>query len=393
MASALESRVVNAAGLVQGIVLVTFPAASTIFTSSDEYDLIEHRSTAPSSSRRSSPRSRARCWVARLAHRFGTKRVYLAGLVASMVAMGLLVASAPLAGDPAAFPLLLVATAFVGLGFGLTVPTLNTFAAAFHPDRVDRAVLILNALLGLGTALAPVFVAVFVGLGVWWALPVLSVVLLVGLLAVSLRLPLRISTPQAPRAERSRIPDAVLAVRRRGRAVRHLRDDERQLGAAGHDRATGRLGCGRLARSHRVLGHGHRRSAALRGRPAPVPRGARLPAPAVRPRARARPDRRAARRQPGGGRARLRPGRPWVLGTAPADDQLRPGSARHHVDRRSRCDHRVLPARLRHRRLRHRPVAGRGRLAVDPVRLHRRRRARARRLRVRHHVRPSVATT
>ena len=50
--------------------------------------------------------------------------------------MGLLVASAPLAGDPAAFPLLLVATAFVGLGFGLTVPTLNTFAAAFHPDRV-----------------------------------------------------------------------------------------------------------------------------------------------------------------------------------------------------------------------------------------------------------------
>ncbi len=32
MASRAETAVVNAAGLVQGIVLVTFPAASTIFT-------------------------------------------------------------------------------------------------------------------------------------------------------------------------------------------------------------------------------------------------------------------------------------------------------------------------------------------------------------------------
>ena len=51
---------------------------------------------------------------------------------------------------------------------------LNTFVAAFQPEHADRAVLVLNALLGLGTALAPVFVAVFVGLGFWWGLPVLS---------------------------------------------------------------------------------------------------------------------------------------------------------------------------------------------------------------------------
>ena len=50
-----------------------------------------------------------------------------------------------------------------GVGFGLTVPAVNTFTAAFHPDAVDRSVLVLNALLGLGTALAPVFVAIFVG--------------------------------------------------------------------------------------------------------------------------------------------------------------------------------------------------------------------------------------
>ena len=39
MATRTETNVVYAAGLVQGIVLVTFPAASTIFTDPDEYDL------------------------------------------------------------------------------------------------------------------------------------------------------------------------------------------------------------------------------------------------------------------------------------------------------------------------------------------------------------------
>jgi hypothetical protein len=39
MATRIESNVVYAAGVVQGIVLVTFPAASTVFTDPDEYDL------------------------------------------------------------------------------------------------------------------------------------------------------------------------------------------------------------------------------------------------------------------------------------------------------------------------------------------------------------------
>jgi len=39
MASKSERTAVNAAGLVQGIVLVTFPALSTIFTSKTEYGL------------------------------------------------------------------------------------------------------------------------------------------------------------------------------------------------------------------------------------------------------------------------------------------------------------------------------------------------------------------
>ncbi len=89
-----------------------------------------------------------------------------------------------------AYGILLVATAFMGIGFGLTVPALNTFVAAFFSHTVDRAVLALNALLGLGTALAPVFVALFVGFGIWWGLPILVGAMLVGLFLLSFSQPL-----------------------------------------------------------------------------------------------------------------------------------------------------------------------------------------------------------
>jgi hypothetical protein len=39
MATRLEGNTVYAAGLVQGIALVTFPAASTIFSDPAQYDL------------------------------------------------------------------------------------------------------------------------------------------------------------------------------------------------------------------------------------------------------------------------------------------------------------------------------------------------------------------
>jgi hypothetical protein len=191
MAAKAESRVISLAGLVQGIVLVTFPAASTIFTSSKYYGL-----SSAQYGEMFLPQVVAAIGAsllgASLVGHITAKRVYLIGLASSLTSMALLIASVFVKGDePVAYPLLLVATAFLGAGFGLTVPVLNTFATAFHPAAVDSAVLVLNALLGLGTVLAPVFVAIFVGLGFWWGLPVLSVALLAALLLVSARLPLR----------------------------------------------------------------------------------------------------------------------------------------------------------------------------------------------------------
>ena len=126
-----------------------------------------------------------------LTRRLGIKRIYLLGLTADLVSMTLLFLSQFfMSNQPVAYGMLLLATTSLGIGFGLTVPSLNTFTAAFFPQKIDSAVLILNALLGLGTVLAPVFVAIFIGLGIWWGLPVLAGVLLLGLLLFSLRLPL-----------------------------------------------------------------------------------------------------------------------------------------------------------------------------------------------------------
>ncbi len=199
MAIRNETRAVYAAGVVQGIVLVTFPAASTIFTDPAEYDLSTTQYGALFLPQVVAAITSALLGAA-LSSRFGAKRVYLVGLTASLVAMALLLVSSALAEDALAYWLLLAATASLGVGFGLTVPTLNTFAAAFHPAAAGRAILVLNALLGLGTVLAPVFVAVFVGLGFWWGLPLTSAILLAALLAVSLRLPLRVETAGAAAA-------------------------------------------------------------------------------------------------------------------------------------------------------------------------------------------------
>ena len=203
--------------------LVTFPAASTVFTARSQYDLSSAQYGALFL-----PQVVAAIVAsllgASLGSRFGTKRVYLAGLVASLLSMALLIVSSFLTADKtAAYGLLLCATASLGAGFGLAVPALNTFAAAFHPTAVDRSVLVLNALLGLGTVLAPVFVALFLGLGFWWGLPVISTLLLVALLVASVRLPLRVQPAEKlSAASTDQDPVSVLDLRGVCRPVRDL---------------------------------------------------------------------------------------------------------------------------------------------------------------------------
>ena len=204
MAQRNEIAAVYVAAVIQGLALVTFPAASTVFTSPQHYGLssteygsmfVPQAITAISAS----------LLGAGLIRRLGIKRIYLLGLTANLVSMALLFLSQFFISDArVAYSMLLLATTSLGIGFGLTVPALNTFTAAFFPQKIDSAVLVLNALLGLGTVLAPVFVAVFIGLGIWWGLPVLAVVLLLALLLFSLSLPLQAGTDKTAQSQKGK---------------------------------------------------------------------------------------------------------------------------------------------------------------------------------------------
>lgn len=201
-----EIGFVNLAGLIQGIALVTFPAASYIFTSSHGYGFKPSRygmmfipqvilailasSLSPT-----------------LARRWTLKRVFQAGLGANLLAMTLLLFSWFLRDSrAAAYGTLLAATGSLGFGFGSALMAMNTYAEAFAPSHEARAVLVLNGLLGTGTALAPLFVAIFLGLGAWWLLPAIVAVALVVLLIVSTREPLKAPDSKAAASSWGSLP-------------------------------------------------------------------------------------------------------------------------------------------------------------------------------------------
>jgi MFS family permease len=168
-----EVATVYAVGLFQGLSLVAFPAAATLLTAASGYDLSKGRygllfvpqvAMAIAGS----------LGLSALARRFTLKRVLLAGLVADTLSMALLVGSVAVEHGAAAYPMLLVATASLGLGFGLTLGSISTYAGAFMPDRRDVALTALNVLLGLGTALSPFLIALFTNIGEWWYLPLIA---------------------------------------------------------------------------------------------------------------------------------------------------------------------------------------------------------------------------
>jgi fucose permease len=197
MARRIEVLLIYVTGLIQGLALVTFPAASSIFTSYHGFGFSNSRygmmfipqvilailasSLGP-----------------RLARRWTLKNVLLSGLAADLLAMILLACSHWLQDSPgAAYAILLLATGSLGFGFGTVVMATNTYVQEFSPGRENRAVLVLNALLGAGTALAPLLVAIFFSLGAWWLLPIIVAVALIGLLLVSAKEPLEAKAGEA----------------------------------------------------------------------------------------------------------------------------------------------------------------------------------------------------
>ncbi len=186
MARLVEILVVYAGGLMQGLALVSFPAAATILTAADGYGF--------SSSQYGSiflPLFLGAVFSSLLAPGFARRRslkqVLLLGFGADALAMATFALSATLTGVPfLAYGLVLLATGLLGIGFGLTLTAVNAFAASLFPRRAETAITALHTLLGTGTALAPLIVSLLMDGGGWWLLPVsvaIAAVILAGLAA------------------------------------------------------------------------------------------------------------------------------------------------------------------------------------------------------------------
>jgi MFS transporter, FHS family, glucose/mannose:H+ symporter len=199
-----EIITVYAIGLFQGLSLVAFPAAATILTSTTGYDLSKNQYGILFLPQVIMAIAGSLAMPA-LARRFRLKQVLIVGIVADTLAMGLLVASDPVRADAIAYPMLLVATAALGLGFGLTLSSISTYAGAFMPDRRDVALTALNVLLGLGTALSPLLIAIFLDIGAWWILPLIAASGLLVLIFVALLQPMDVPESKTPRSS-GRIP-------------------------------------------------------------------------------------------------------------------------------------------------------------------------------------------
>jgi MFS family permease len=196
-----ESRIVGLTALVEGFVLVTFPAANAIITGSHGFGM-----TAPMYGELVVPELITAILASLtgfgLARRHASRLAYIMGLTIGLTATALMIAAGTVERDhPVAYPLLLAASACLGAGFGLTVPILLAYSRWLHACAEEESMLALNALLAIGALAAPGVAAIFVHFRIWLGLPAMSAALLIALLLRSKCLPSHVGAPQRPPRE------------------------------------------------------------------------------------------------------------------------------------------------------------------------------------------------
>lgn len=166
--------IVYLSGLMQGISLILYPAAGPIFTGARFHNLSSGQYGALFTPQIIMAII-ASFAAPGLARRWGMKQVLRAGLMANLLSMALFAASHFAIGHGLLpFLTLMLGTAGLGAGFGLTITAVNPYAYSYFPGKEASAVTGLHILLGLGTALSSVVVNFFLELGYWWGAGVLT---------------------------------------------------------------------------------------------------------------------------------------------------------------------------------------------------------------------------
>jgi len=180
-AFALLVAVVYGSGFLQGLTLVSFPASSTVlkdmygFTDA-QYGAIFLPQVALAVV--------GSIGGGMLARRLGLKTLLWLSLLVSGVSQ-LLLASTMWLAPSLAYAGILVGTACLGLGFGLSGAPLNSYPPRFFPVRRDTAIVALHTALGLGLAAGPLLAGWAITHDVWGIFPIsLLVISLVLMLTV-----------------------------------------------------------------------------------------------------------------------------------------------------------------------------------------------------------------
>jgi MFS family permease len=109
-----------------------------------------------------------------LAQKRSNKTLLLAAGILNTIAMGMVALSqATIHHRNLAFPFLLTSMAFMGAGFGTTITALNPCVLYFFPSKSSTALTALHACLGIGTAIGPLLLNLFISLKNWWIDPLL----------------------------------------------------------------------------------------------------------------------------------------------------------------------------------------------------------------------------
>jgi len=184
-------------GFMTAVALVLFPAAGSILTS------VEHHGFSSSQfgsifTPQIIMAILSSLYASKLADKIGMKKVLLYGLFALVLSTALLTASQGLEGNvTAAFVMVLVATGFLGIGFGFSLTALNPFAYQLFVGKETSALTALHFFLGIGTATSPLLISYFTSLEMWWGASLVTSIILLLLLIFTWRLPLKLETETA----------------------------------------------------------------------------------------------------------------------------------------------------------------------------------------------------
>jgi MFS family permease len=198
IASVPENRIVGLTAVLEGFMLVAFASASAILTAQRKFSMSEMRY-----GELVLPEVAAAIAVSLtgfgLARRYPTRFAYRLGVSLGLAATALLIVGVAAGKDgPVGFPLVMAGSAFLGAGFGVTVPVLMAYARFLNAGAEDRSLIALNTLLALGAIAAPGIAVLFTYVAPLWGLTVITGAALLVLLFRSARLPSHAGAPLAP---------------------------------------------------------------------------------------------------------------------------------------------------------------------------------------------------